>query len=93
MQKQEKNIITFRDLGLIDYKDAWDLQLKTLNTVVKEKLESGNDISPKGQVVFKSKQTQGGTIRLKANRLAPGLYLAKTKNGHFEVVKKLVILP
>jgi len=52
MQKQEKNIIEFRDLGLIDYKDAWDLQLNTLNKVVKEKLDSEDDISPRSQVVF-----------------------------------------
>ncbi len=48
----QKNSIQFRDLGLIDYKKAWDLQERTLNAVVKEKLGSGNGNPPKGQVVY-----------------------------------------
>ena len=33
--------IAFRDLGLIDYKEAWDLQEDRLARVIKEKLEAG----------------------------------------------------
>ena len=33
--------IAFRDLGLIDYKEAWDLQEESLARVIKEKLGAG----------------------------------------------------
>lgn len=33
--------IEFRDLGMIDYKEAWDLQEDSLALVVKEKLDTG----------------------------------------------------
>ncbi|MFC2111988.1 lipoyl(octanoyl) transferase LipB [Bacteroidota bacterium] len=52
MQNQEKKQIKFRDLGLIDYKKAWDLQEKTLDTVVKDKLGSGSSDFSQGQTVF-----------------------------------------
>ena len=52
MQKKTKKKIAFRDLGLIDYKEAWDMQEKTLEAVVKEKLNGREGISPGGQVVY-----------------------------------------
>ena len=52
MLKNGKYRITFRDLGLIDYKEAWDLQEKTLEKVVKRKLEGGQDTFPEGQAVY-----------------------------------------
>jgi lipoyl(octanoyl) transferase len=39
-------------LGLIDYKEAWDLQEKTLEEVVRQKQESGNGKFPEGQVIY-----------------------------------------
>jgi hypothetical protein len=51
MQSTRINSIQFRNLGLIDYKEAWDLQEKTLDTVVKEKQESATRNAPKSQVV------------------------------------------
>jgi lipoyl(octanoyl) transferase len=42
MQKSTDNKIAFRDLGLIDYKEAWDLQESTLDAVVREKLSAGS---------------------------------------------------
>jgi len=44
--------IAFHDLGLIDYKEAWDLQEKTLQTVVHEKLADIEGKAPGGQVVY-----------------------------------------
>ena len=48
--------ILFRDLGLIDYKEAWDKQEDSLALVIKEKLETGkfagNGFYPKDQVVY-----------------------------------------
>jgi len=48
--------IAFRDLGLIDYKKAWDLQEESLALVIKEKLDAGNDgeniFLSGGQVVY-----------------------------------------
>ena len=52
MLKNGKYKIPFRDLGLIDYKEAWDLQEKSLEAVVKQKLESGEGTFPEGQVVY-----------------------------------------
>ena len=46
--------IAFRDLGLIDYKEAWDLQEETLSAVIREKLGKAGD-KPSGsdsQVIF-----------------------------------------
>jgi lipoyl(octanoyl) transferase len=52
----KKPSIQCRDLGLIDYKEAWDLQEESLALVVKEKLEAGktgkNGFTPKDQVVY-----------------------------------------
>ena len=48
--------IAFRDLGLIDYKEAWDLQEESLALVIKEKLDAGkagdNGFSSGEQVVY-----------------------------------------
>jgi lipoyl(octanoyl) transferase len=48
--------IAFRDLGLIDYKEAWDLQEESLALVIKEKLDAGkagdNGFSTGEQVVY-----------------------------------------
>lgn len=54
--KGKTRSIAFRDLGLIDYKEAWDLQEKSLALVIKEKLDAGrtggNGYSSLGQVVY-----------------------------------------
>jgi lipoyl(octanoyl) transferase len=52
MQQKRENGIAFRNLGLIDYKEAWDLQEKTLRAVVDEKLASPEGGGPSSQVVF-----------------------------------------
>ena len=52
MQNNRKNRIPFCDLGLIDYKEAWDLQEKTLEEVVKQKQESGKRVSTERQVIY-----------------------------------------
>ncbi len=52
MKSALKNRIQFRDLGLIDYKEAWDLQEKTLKKVVGGKLEPIESIPPPGQVIY-----------------------------------------
>ena len=52
MQKNVVKRISFRDLGLIDYKEAWDLQEKTLDAVVKEKLAGEEGMVPSGQMVY-----------------------------------------
>ena len=46
--------IAFRDLGMIDYKQAWDLQEETLSAVVREKLgrKAGEKSLPDSQVVY-----------------------------------------
>jgi lipoyl(octanoyl) transferase len=44
--------ITFRDLGQIDYREAWDLQERTLDKVIREKMLSGNGSVPGNQVVY-----------------------------------------
>ena len=44
--------ISFRDLGLIDYKEAWDLQEETLSSVVREKLVQESSSSPGSQTVY-----------------------------------------
>jgi lipoyl(octanoyl) transferase len=41
-----KQIILFRDLGLIDYKEAWNLQEESLSKIVKEKLGNDKEMSP-----------------------------------------------
>lgn len=52
MQNEPLHRIQFRDLGLIDYKEAWDIQEKTLEEVVREKMESGNGRFPGKQVIY-----------------------------------------
>ena len=56
VDKYSENTIMFRDLGMIDFKEAWDLQEETLGAVVREKLgndksKAGNS-SPGNQVVY-----------------------------------------
>ncbi len=46
------NKISFRDLGTIDYREAWDLQEKTLAGVVNEKLTPGGAATPESQVIY-----------------------------------------
>jgi len=38
-----ENVVEFQDLGLIDYKEAWDLQEKILAGMIKAKFGSGNE--------------------------------------------------
>jgi len=38
--------IIFRDLGLIDYKEAWEVQETMFNTLVASKLNPGSDLPP-----------------------------------------------
>jgi len=88
MQKNKKNKITFRDLGLIDYKEAWDLQMKTLNTVVKEKLESGIDLSPRSQVVFFCEHPHVYTLGKSGknnNLLIPDDFLKKINATYYNI--------
>jgi len=41
-----KQIISFRDLGLIDYKEAWNIQEESLSNIVREKLGTDKGMSP-----------------------------------------------
>lgn len=54
--KGKTRSIGYRDLGLIDYKEAWDLQEERLASVIKEKLDAGkaggNGFLPRGQIVY-----------------------------------------
>lgn len=55
--KQKKYLISFQDLGLIDYKEAWDYQEKCLKDLIieKEKLKKSikvNDIPQKQVILF-----------------------------------------
>ncbi len=51
MQKNHTNDISFCDLGMIDYKEAWELQERTLMKVISEKPGTGNG-GPPSQVVY-----------------------------------------
>lgn len=56
MLKGKTRSIGYRDLGLIDYKEAWDLQEGRLALVIKEKTNAGkaggNGFLPRGQMVY-----------------------------------------
>ena len=88
MQNNRKNRIHFRDLGLIDYKEAWDLQEETLDAVVKEKLKSGNGAFPKDQVVYFCEHPHVYTLGKSGedrNLLIPDAFLKKINASFYKI--------
>ncbi len=76
--------IQFRDLGLIDYKEAWDLQEDSLALVIKEKLDAGktggNEFSSGDQVVYFCEHPHVYTLGKSGqnqNMLIPDAFLKK----------------
>ena len=88
MQSTRINSIQFRNLGLIDYKEAWDLQEKTLDSVVKEKLESGTGNTPKNQVVYFCEHPHVYTLGKSGknqNLLIPDEFLKKINATYYKI--------
>ena len=88
MQSNNKNRIPFRDLGLIDYKKAWDLQEKTLDSVVQEKLKDGNGAFPKDQVVYFCEHPHVYTLGKSGentNLLIPDAFLKKIHASFYKI--------
>ncbi len=88
MQSNNKNRIPFRDLGLIDYKKAWDLQEKTLDSVVQEKLKDGNGVFPKDQVVYFCEHPHVYTLGKSGentNLLIPDAFLKKIQASFYKI--------
>jgi len=88
MQNMIDTRIPFRDLGLIDYKEAWDLQEKTLDTVVKEKLTAREGDSPSSQVVYFCEHPHVYTLGKSGqnqNLLIPDKFLQKIKASFYKI--------
>lgn len=80
--------IAFRDLGLIDYKEAWDLQETTLAAVVKEKLAAEKGVSPTSQVVIFCEHPHVFTLGKSGenqNLLIPDKFLEKIKASFYRI--------
>lgn len=84
--------IAFRDLGLIDYKEAWDLQEDRLALVIKEKLEAGkaagNGSLSEKQVVFFCEHPHVYTLGKSGqdqNLLIPDAFLEKINAGFYKI--------
>jgi lipoyl(octanoyl) transferase len=85
-------LIQFRDLGLIDYKAAWDLQENSLASVVKEKLNAGkkaeNGSSPGEQVVYFCEHPHVYTLGKSGqnqNLLIPDAFLEKINATFYKI--------
>ncbi len=88
MQKMIDTRIPFRDLGLIDYKEAWDLQEKTLDKVVKEKLAAREGESPSSQVVYFCEHPHVYTLGKSGenqNLLIPDKFLQKINASFYKI--------
>ena len=84
--------IAFMDLGLIDYKEAWDIQEDRLALVVKEKLEAGkaagNGSSSENQVVFFCEHPHVYTLGKSGqnqNLLIPDAFLEKINATFYRI--------
>jgi lipoyl(octanoyl) transferase len=84
--------ILFRDLGLIDYKEAWDLQEESLNSVVRQKLEAGkaarDGFSPGEQVVYFCEHPHVYTLGKSGqdqNLLIPDAFLKKINASFYKI--------
>ena len=84
--------IQFRDLGLIDYKEAWDLQEDSLALVVKEKLNAGktegNRFSSGNQVVYFCEHPHVYTLGKSGqnqNMLIPDTFLEKINATFYRI--------
>lgn len=84
--------IQFRDLGLIDYKKAWDLQEDSLALVIKEKLDAGktggNGISSGDQVVYFCEHPHVYTLGKSGqnqNLLIPDAFLEKINATFYKI--------
>ena len=88
MQNNKENRIPFQELGLIDYKEAWDLQEETLDAVVKEKLKSRNGAFPKDQVVYFCEHPHVYTLGKSGedrNLLIPDAFLEKINASFYKI--------
>ncbi len=88
----KKRSIQFRDLGLIDYKKAWDLQEESLALLVKEKLDAGktggNGFSSGEQVVYFCEHPHVYTLGKSGqdqNLLIPDAFLEKINATFFKI--------
>ena len=84
--------IAFRDLGLIDYKEAWDLQEESLALVVKEKLDArktgGNGFFSGEQVVYFCEHPHVYTLGKSGqnqNLLIPDAFLEKINATFYKI--------
>jgi len=84
--------IAFRDLGLIDYKEAWDLQEESLALVIKEKLDAGkegdNGFSSGEQVVYFCEHPHVYTLGKSGkdqNLLIPDVFLKKIDASFYKI--------
>jgi len=84
--------IQFRDLGLIDYKEAWDLQEDSLALVIKEKLDAGktggNEFSSGDQVVYFCEHPHVYTLGKSGqnqNMLIPDAFLEKINAAFYRI--------
>jgi len=83
--------IAFRDLGLIDYKEAWELQEDSLAAVVEEKLDAGkagNGFSSGEQVVYFCEHPHVYTLGKSGqnqNLLIPDAFLEKINATFYKI--------
>ena len=91
-QEGKTRSIQFRDLGLIDYKEAWDLQEESLASVVKEKLDAGksagNGFNPEEQVVYFCEHLHVYTMGKSGqnqNLLIPDAFLKKINATFYKI--------
>lgn len=90
--KGKTRSIAFRDLGLIDYKKAWDLQENRLALVIKEKLEArksgGNGFSSGEQVIYFCEHPHVYTLGKSGqnqNLLIPDAFLKKINATFYKI--------
>ena len=84
--------ILFRDLGLIDYKEAWDLQQESLDSVVRQKLDTSETTAenqiPGGQVVYFCEHPHVYTLGKSGrnqNLLIPDAFLEKINASFYKI--------
>ena len=84
--------IAFRDLGLMDYKEAWDLQEESLALVIKEKLDAGKagdtGFSSREQVVYFCEHPHVYTLGKSGqdqNLLIPEAFLKKINATFYKI--------
>jgi lipoyl(octanoyl) transferase len=85
-------LIQFRDLGLIDYKEAWDLQEDRLASVIEAKLNpataAGNESSPREMVVYFCEHPHVYTLGKSGqdqNLLIPDAFLEKINATFYRI--------